>query len=273
MKVNIITDGASDITDAEAKRLGIIKINTAVSFKGSGALPEEDFWQSLKDGKVAVTSQVTPAEFSSAFEKIESSGEGAVCVTISSEMSSTYKNALFVKENEGFKNVEVIDSLMASFAEGALVKEACSLRDKGLSAKEIAENLERIKKKIKLFACMDTLKYAARGGRVSPSAAAIGAIMNIKPIITFSDEGKIKVVSRPRGKKKGADRIAEIIEGEGIDFSRPVSVIYSDDENNSVGLYEKLSAKKIPLSGRFAIGSAIGAHIGPGAFGAVIFKK
>jgi len=273
MKVNIITDGASDITDAEAKELGIIKIKTAVSFKGCGVLPEKSFWRELKEGKIAVTSQTTPEEFLSAFSQIREAGESAVCVTISSEMSATYKNALFVKESEGFSSVEVVDSRMASLAEGALVKEACALRGRGLSAREIAAELDVIKRRIKLFACMDTLKYAARGGRVSPSAAAIGALMNIKPIITFSEEGRIRVIFRPRGKRKGADKIAEIVESEGVDFSRPVSVIYSDAEENSDCLYERLAAKRIPLSGKFGIGSAVGAHIGPGAFGAVIFKK
>lgn len=271
MKVNIITDGAADITDEEAARLGIIKINTPVSFKGENT--EENFWQALKAGKTAVTSQVTPEEFFTAFTRIKEAGEAAVCVTISSEMSATYKNAVFVKNEGGFENVEIVDSRMASLAEGFLVREAAALIKSGLTASEIAEKTEKLKKRIKLLACMDTLKYVARGGRISPSAAAIGAIMNIKPIITFSEEGRVKVAARPHGKRRGATKICEIVKEWNADLSRPVSLIYSDDFNSCDELYLKLKESGVSVSERVGIGPAVGAHIGPGAFGVVFMVK
>lgn len=271
MKVNIITDGASDISDEEAEKLDIIKINTPVSFKGENT--EENFWQALKEGKTAVTSQVTPEEFFTAFSRIKEAGEAAVCITISSEMSATYKNAVFVKNEGGFENVEVVDSRMASLAEGFLVREAAALIKSGLSAKETAEKLGFLKKRIKLLACMDTLKYVARGGRISPSAAAIGAIMNIKPIITFSEDGKVKVAARPHGKRRGATKICELIAEWNADLSLPFSLIYSDDYNNCDELFLKLKETGAEIGERTGIGPAVGAHIGPGAFGVVFMVK
>lgn len=271
MKVNIITDGASDITDEEAKALGVIKLKTPVSFKGEGE--EENFWQALKSGKTAVTSQVTPDGFFTAFTHVREAGDSAVCITISSEMSATYKNALFVKESENFGNIEVVDSRMASLAEGFLVRESAALIKRGLSAKETAEEIENLKKRVKLLACMDTLKYVARGGRIPPSAAAIGAIMNIKPVITFSEEGMVKVAARPHGKRRGATRICEIVKEWNADLSRPVSLIYSDDFNSCDELYLKLKESGVSVSERVGIGPAVGAHIGPGAFGVVFITK
>lgn len=273
MKVNIITDGASDLTDEETKALSIIKIPMPVSFKGDGAEKGGDFWQALKAGKVAVTSQVTPDKFFTAFARIKEAGESAMCVTISSEMSATYKNALLAKADGNFDNVEIADSRMASLAEGFLVREAAALIKSGLSARETAEELGKLKKKIKLLACMDSLKYVARGGRISASAAAIGAIMNIKPIITFSGDGKVKVAARPHGKKKGAAKICELIKEWNADLSRPVSLIYSDDPGSCGELCSKLKEAGVSIGEKIGIGPTIGAHIGPGAFGAVFMTR
>jgi len=273
MKVNIIADGASDITDEEAEKLGVIKIITPVSFKDGENADGEDFYRALREGKVATTSQITPDEFYRVFSRVREAGESAVCITISSEMSSTYKNAAFIKEREGFCEIYAVDSRMASVAEGFLVREACSLRNKGLSAGEIAAELEKFKKRVKLFACMDTLKYVARSGRISPSAAAIGAILNIKPIITFSAEGRVSVASRPHGKRRGAAKIAELIKAGNAEPSYLPAAIYSDDEKNCDDLLLRLSGEGIRVDKKIKIGRAIGAHIGPEAFGIVFVTK
>lgn len=275
MAVRIITDGAADLTDKEAAELNVIKIDTPVCFKGKGDKAESmaEFWARIKAGEVAVTSQIPPDSFQREFKRASEAGDNAVCAVISSQMSATYKNASLVKLDGNFKGVYIIDSRMASVAQKILIMRACALRQKGLSAEAIAEILEKFKKRIKLLACMDTLKYAARGGRVSPSAAAIGSIINIKPIISFSSEGKIKILARPAGRKRGCTRLIELFEADGYDGAFSPIPIYSDSAVFCEELIKKLADKGIACAAPTPIGATIGAHIGPSAFGLVYVKK
>jgi len=275
MAIRIITDGAADLTNEEAAKFNVIKIDTPVCFKGSGERPRtrEEFWRKLKAGEVAITSQIPPDGFWEEFKKAQSAKDNAVCIVISSQMSATYKNASLVKLDGKFSSVSVIDSKMASVAQKFLVMRACSLREKGLSYEDISLDIENFKKRIRLLACMDTLKYAARGGRVSSSAAAIGTLINIKPIITFSAEGKIKVLARPTGKKRGGTRLIELLEADKFDEKFPLAPIYSDSALCCDELIKKLSDKGIKCAEPTPIGEVIGAHIGPAAFGLVYVKK
>lgn len=275
MAVRIITDGAADLTDKEAAELNVIKIDTPVCFKGRAdkAADMEEFWARLKAGEVAVTSQIPPDSFWSEFKKAEKANDTAVCAVISSQMSATYKNASLVKLDGNFRGVSIVDSKMASVAQKVLIMRACALREKGLSSEDIARKLEGFKKRIRLLACMDTLKYAARGGRVSPSAAAIGTLINIKPIITFSAEGKIKILARPTGKKRGGTRLIEILEADGYDEAFTPIPIYSDSAVFCEELIKKLKDKGIKCAAPTPIGATVGAHIGPSAFGLVYVKK
>lgn len=275
MRVKIITDGAADIDEEEALKLGVTRLAAPVYFKGEkeGVYSAEEFWRKMKAGKAATTSQIPPESFLEEFKRAEKEKTGAVCIVISSAMSATYKNAALVKADGKFDGVRVIDSRMASVAERALVLKACSLRDKGLSADEIADELENFKRRVKLLACMDTLKYAAAGGRVSASAAAIGTLMNIKPIISFSTEGKIIIAARPAGKRRGATRLAELLEEAGYDKAYPPVPIYSDSAEACDSFMEKAESRGIICGPKTPIGITVGAHIGPAAFGVVFVKQ
>ena len=160
---------------------------------------------------------------------------------------------------------------------GILVEMAFKLLEKGLSAKEIAEQLEEEKKKIVVVALVDTLEYLKKGGRISKTVAFAGSVLNIKPVLSVID-GQIWMLGRARGSKMGNNLLVQQIDKVGgIDFSKPVLLGYS-------GISDALLKKYIEDSRYIwegnleevrytSVGSVIGTHAGPEAVVVAFFKK
>ena len=147
----------------------------------------------------------------------------------------------------------------------------------GLSAREIAEMLERAKKRVCLIARVDTLEYLMRGGRLSRTAAIAGTMLNIKPVIGLED-GEIKVFGKARGSRQSSNMLTEFIGKKGgIDFDMPLMLAYSGTDDallkgyvdNSRPLWEG-RADSLPVS---VVGSTIGTHAGPGAIAVAFFSR
>jgi DegV family protein with EDD domain len=149
------------------------------------------------------------------------------------------------------------------------------LRDEGLSAKDIAEKIEELKGHVRLFACMDTLKYLARGGRLSHATALVGSILNIKPLITFSSEGKVSVYGKAIGMALAVKKLAEKVMSESISPDYPVISIYAAKSDNCQKFVSRLQEKGLNMENveMMGIGATIGSHIGPNAFGLVYVVK
>ena len=173
--------------------------------------------------------------------------------------------------------VFVVDSENAALGEGILVQRAAQLVDQGLEAPEIAQRLEDEKKDIRLIALLDTLEYLKRGGRISKSAAAIGGLLSIKPVIAVQN-GEVCMLGKARGSKNGNNLLVqEIQKTTGIDFERPYCLGYSGFHNDMLQKYIADSrslweghAEHLPIG---TIGATIGTHIGPGAVGVAFFQK
>jgi DegV family protein with EDD domain len=149
--------------------------------------------------------------------------------------------------------------------------------DEGKSAEEIAEILEKEKKKIVIVALVDTLEYLKKGGRISKAVAFAGGVLNIKPVLSVVN-GEINTLGKARGSKIGNNLLVqEIDKAGGIDFGKPVLLGYS-------GLSDALVLKYIEDSRNIwegnlnevrytTIGSVIGTHAGPGAVAVAFFKN
>lgn len=135
------------------------------------------------------------------------SGDECVIITISSVLSGTYQSAFLVKNMLDYENCYVVDSLNATAGQRLLVDYAVKLRGEGKSAKEIFDELEIVKTKIKLYACVDTLEYLHKGGRLSKTAYTVGTFANIKPVIRVSEEGAVEVSSKAMSMKGGINVI------------------------------------------------------------------
>ena len=163
-----------------------------------------------------------------------------------------------------------IDSSTASYAQKILLFEAIKLRDQGKNAAEIAEVLTTLKKRVIIYAALDTLEYLYKGGRLNVLEAGLGTLANIKPIITIKEEGTVGVIGKSLGKSKAIKQIQKKVQDAGIDFSYPVYAVYSHDLSNSRDLIEKVGLSDVIYAN---IGPTIGTHIGPGAFGLMFVKK
>ena len=282
MAVKIVVDSASDITTEEGKKLGIEVVPIEIRFKEEEFLDGENlshkvFYEKLiESDELPKTSQINPFRFEEIFDKITQKGDDVVCITLSSKLSGTYSNAKkIIDKYDG--RVYVVDSLNACAGERILCQYAIKLASLGKSAKDIYDELERVKSKINVIAVVDTLKYLKKGGRISPLVAFAGEMFSIKPVIGIV-KGEVKLLGKAMGSKKSNNMLNTMVaEKGGIDFDMPFAVIYSGLDKSMLNKYVEDSAhlwkdytEKVP---EYMIGCTIGTHVGPGAVGVAFFQK
>lgn len=282
MSVRIITDSASDISQAEARELGIdvLPLKTIFGdeeYSDGVTLDHAAFYHKLIESDVMpTTSQIAPVEYEENFRAALEAGDEVLCITISSKLSGCYQSANIAAEEFSGK-VTLVDSLNVAIGERILVQLALQLRDEGQSAREIAERLEQEKQNIHLVALLDTLEYLKRGGRISSTVALAGALLSIKPVIAI-ENGEIAILGKARGSKNGSNMLMTQVEkAGGIDFEKPFYLAYTGLSDSllqkyiadSAALYEGMT-DTLPIS---TIGSTIGTHAGPGAIAVAFFGK
>lgn len=279
MAVKLLVDSASDYDAAEAEKEGITLIPIKVRFKDTEYLDGvnlshyEFFEKLIESAELPKTSQINPFEFEKEFERLTSAGDEVVAVTLSSKLSGTYKNAkIAAKKYEG--RVFVVDSLNASLGERLLCQFALRMIAEGRCAKEIYEELNSAKRRIKLLAVLGTLKYLKKGGRINAITAFTGDMLSIKPVVGVID-GEVRLVGKAMGSKKSNNLLNALVQKEGIDFSMPYGVMRSGLDNSMLKKYiadsSGLWQGKTDGIPEYMIGSTIGAHIGPGAIGVAFF--
>ena len=281
MSIRIITDSAADFSPAELEQLRITCVPMQVvfgedSYTDGQTLTPEIFWQRLTAGENPKTSQPSPDAFLSVFEEAKAAGDEVICITIAAVLSGTLQSAMIAREMADYASIHVIDSLKAAIAQKMLVLHACRLRDEGqLTAAQIAQALSDLRPRIRLFACLDTLEYLARGGRIPKAAASLGTMVRFKPLVTLSEDGHVELAGKGIGMHRATDAVIRLVEGCEIDRSFPIIPIYSHTPENCLAFVRKLNAAGIACEedGIMPIGATISTHIGPGAFGLVFVEK
>lgn len=280
MKIRIITDSGSDLLPGHSPAVTVLPL--AIMFGGESFLDGVDldhrcFYEKLIEGEeLPTTSQIAPAQFEDAFRAAVETGETVVAITLSSKLSGTYQSACIAAA--GFPGqVFVVDSENATIGQRILVERGLELAAQGLDASAIAGRLEQEKKDIRLVALLDTLEYLKRGGRISPSAALVGGLLSIKPVVAVRD-GEVVLLGKARGSKNGNNLLAqEIGKTTGVDFGRPCCLGYTGLDDTLLQKYVADSAQLwkghagcLPMC---TVGGAIGAHVGPGAVAVAFFQR
>lgn len=278
--VRIITDSAADFEPQEIEKFGIDCIPLKVifgneEFRENVDLTKNQFYSLLEKYGFPRTSQPSPYDFQAALGKAKEAGEESVVITLSSALSGTYQGALLAKEMGGYRECYVIDSLNAAGGQRILVERAVKLRDEGKSAAEISEELNALRRRIRLYACMDTLEYLYMGGRISHAVYTIGSLVNIKPILTVSEEGRAVISARALSVSGGIKCICEKISKDTPDTNYPINVMFTKNPANGERLAERIErcGYKINNDRIINAGAVIGTHIGPHAFGAAYVVK
>ena len=275
--VRIITDSAADFEPFELEKMNIACIPLKVMLDGreyeeNVNLSKDQFFNLLAStGATPQSSQPSPQCLIDLYEDTVKAGDEAVYITLSSALSGTYQTAAMTCEDMDSDACFVFDSLNATGGERLLVEYAVRLRDQGKSAKEIVAALESVRDKVVLFACIDTLEYLYRGGRISQTVYKLGTMAQVKPIIRVSEEGAIEVPAKAMGMRKGMDQLAKKLEVQKPSADHKLYVMYTADRSIGETLAQKVAAMgyEIPAEQIVQVGAAIGSHIGPNACGIV----
>lgn len=273
--VRIIICSSADFELAEIEALDITCIPLCVFFgedeyKENVNITKSEFYTMLKEQNISPkTSQPSTEDFLNLFEKFKEAGDEVVGIFISSKLSGTFQGAMLAKSLCEYDNCYLVDSLSATVGEQLLVREAVKMRDKGFSAKEIYEKLEKIKENLHIYACLDTLEYLRRGGRISGASATVGTVAHIKPIVHVCNRGVVETYAKAIGRRKGITTLLKTLLENPMDEEYPLYLVYSYDKENVLMLKNALEERGIivPDENIVNIGSAIGTHVGPNAFG------
>ena len=278
--IRIITDSAADFSADELRKYGLTMVPLQVTFgedayEDGVTLTQDIFWSRIMAGENPKTSQPSPDAFLSAFEEAKAAGDSVLCVLLSSALSGTVQSATLARSMADYDDIHIVDSLQAATAEKMLVLRACQLRDEGkLSAAEAAEALRSFTKRIKLYACLDTLDYLARGGRIPQAAASLGSLVQLKVIVHITQDGKVGMAGKGMGLHRVSAAAIKLAQQHQIDTSFPVLPLYTYQPDNCQSFVKKLNQAGIACREEDAmpVGATIGTHVGPGVFGLVFVE-
>lgn len=277
--VRIITDSASDFEQQELELLHITSIPLTVSFGEKSYqdgldLSKAEFYEMLTgSGIFPQTAQPSPAVLEEIFTQTHQAGDEAVYITLSSGLSGTYQSARMICSDLDFEGCFVVDSLNAAGGQRLLVQHACKLRDAGMNAARIVAELEKLRSRVRLYACINTLEYLYRGGRISHTVYKVGSLAQIKPIISLDGEGKVLVPGKAMGMRKGMDTLCKYVEAHPADPAFPFYLMYTDQRSVAETLGGRMESHGCTADGVIGVGAAIGTHIGPEACGLVYIEK
>lgn len=277
--ITIITDSSSEMLAREQKKYGVkvlpmpINFGEATFLSGEDISNEEFYDRLLLAEKLPTTSMVNTFNFKAAFKQEIARGNDVIAIVISSHMSVTFQQAEAAAAEVGRGRVFVVDSKNASLGQTAIVLEAVRLRDEGKTVKEIYEEVSKMTERVRLFAMVDTLKYLRAGGRLSGTAAAVGTMLQVKPILTVED-GKVVNKGKAIGKNKAFRYIVSAIKEMNVDKTKSIVIAHACD-NKVRKEFEDVIARDIGIKPTevVQIGSTIGVHIGHGAVGVSFFER
>lgn len=287
MSIRIIADSASDISQELAKEWNITVLPLKVrfgeeEFLDGVTLSNREFYERLiETDEIPKTSQITPFEYQSNFEKAVNAGDQVICFCLSSGVSGSYQSAcVAAQEFEG--QVFVVDTKQFCISELIIVERAVQMRDSGMSAPDIYAAILDELQDAHVLAIFNTLEYLKLGGRISSAAAFAGGLLSLKPVLTIED-GVVKILGKARGSRNGNNMLIEFTQKlGGIDFDRPYCFGYTGFSDETLQKYirdsSKLYADKIDISDpsqiRIAkVGATIGTYAGPGAIAVAFFSK
>nr|WP_296265452.1 DegV family protein [uncultured Merdimonas sp.] len=240
------------------------------TYEDMSGLSSKEFFQKLREGKMATTTQINPEQAKESFEPLLKEGKDILHLGFSSGLSGTYNSmriaAEELKEEYPDRKLIVIDTLCACLGEGLLLYYALKRKSEGMSIDELAEWVEENKLHICHDVTVDDLNHLHRGGRISKATAVVGTMVKIKPIIHMDNQGKLQVIGKERGRKKSLNKIVDMAVEQARGWENDIIMITHgdclEDAEYVAGLVrEKMGIDNILINN---IGTVIGSHTGPG---------
>ena len=280
----ITTDACSDLTDDIVKTENIFIMPMVFGkdgkeyhhYQDQREMKITDFYDEMRQKGIYRTTLVNPTDFYHFFTELLRQGKDILYIAFSSALSGTYQSATIaidmLKGEYPNQKIIAVDTLSASFGEGYLVYRAAFLRKEGKTIEETASWIEENKLKLNHIFTVEDLGTLKRGGRLSSTAAIIGSLLRIKPILHVNNEGKLVALSKAVGRKKSLNDMIEVIKNQIVNpTTQTIFIGHGDalEDAQFVGntLKKELKVKDVIYS---FIGPVIGSHSGPGTI-AVFF--
>jgi DegV family protein with EDD domain len=240
-------------------------------------LTYEKFYDELRKQTIATTSQINAYRFCEVFKQYVQENKSIIYIGFSSGMSGTYNNAVMAKDMilDEYENADitVIDTKSASIGQGLIIYYAVEMLQNGCNKEEIVSWIENNKMNMNHWFIVESLEHLKRGGRISSAKAAVGTLLNIKPIITIDNNGNLINFTNIRGKKRALkyliDKFRERIENP---EQMIVGISHGDCLKDAL-LLEKLVRDEFGVKDVIInkLGPTIGSHCGPGMLSLCFF--
>lgn len=280
-KIAVVTDSNSGITQMQAKEMGIhvlpmpFFINEEMYFEDI-TLTQEEFYKRLAEDADISTSQPSPADVMELWDELLKEYDEIIHIPMSSGLSSSCETATALSQDYDGK-VHVVDNQRISITQRQSVLDALAMVEKGMSAQEIVDVLMKEKLEASIYITVDTLKYLKKGGRVTAAGAALGAVLNIKPVLTIQGE-KLDAFAKVRGfkaaKKKMLDAMEKDIKERFAGKEIHLMAAYTCSEEEAQGWKEEIE-KRFPGYDVHIdpLSLSVSCHIGPGSMAIACCKK
>ena len=282
----IMTDSDSELDYSYATEHNILMLLMPYTHMGmehayrpSSDYDTKKFYDELRNGELPTTAGRNPHDFLELWEPVLKNGDDIAYIGLSATLSNTFENAILARsealERYPGRTIRLVDSKRISMALGILVMLAAGLKEQGKTLDEVCDWVEENRLHARAWFTVDDLHYLNRGGRLSGSAAFFGTILDVKPILTINDEGKLVPAEKIKGRKKALRYMLGKMEEEAADPKENIVVICQAD------CYDDAKAIKDRLEARFdykriiinPVGPVVGSHVGPGTLGICYMKK
>ena len=286
MKIAVVTDSNSGITQAQAKEMGITVLPMPFMIDGETyyediTLTQEQFYQRLKDNSDISTSQPTPDSIMKLWDELLKEYDQIVHIPMSAGLSGSCATAMMLAgEDEYEGKVFVVDNHRISVTQYQSVKDAMMLADMGMDGAQIKKRLEETAADSVIFVTVDTLKYLKKGGRITPAAAALGTLLRIKPVLIILGE-KLDSFAKARTMKQAKTLMMNAIQKELDERLHDseykdchLAIAHSDNEEAALEFKKEVEERFQDADIYLApLSLSIACHIGPGSLALTATRK
>ncbi|WP_174720844.1 DegV family protein [Streptococcus periodonticum] len=279
MTFKILTDSTADLPESwalenDVQILGLTIQLDGITYEtvGDKKLTSERLLSKMEAGGQPTTSQINVGQFEAIFRHYAEIGMPVLYIAFASVLSGTYQSAVMARDMvlEDFPEVviQIIDTKAASMGEGILVMKAVEAKAVGQSLEQVVALIKSLVPKVKTYFLVDDLNHLMRGGRISKTAALMGSLVNIKPVIAVKGDGRLDSVAKVRGKKKAQ---TEVVRMTLEDIADPrVVIAYAGADSQEVAQVLKnqlLASEQVNEVLILPLGPVISTHTGPGTLG------
>ena len=284
MRIGIVTDSNSGITQAQAARMGVFVLPMPFTIDGQDyfediSLTQQEFYEKLREGSDIATSQPSPEAVMNLWDQVLGEYDQVVHIPMSSALSGSCQTARMLAEDYGGR-VQVADNRRISVTQQQAAADAVQMAGEGMDAAQIRQKLEETGPDSSIYITVDTLKYLKKGGRITPAAAALGTLLRIKPVLTIQG-GKLDAFAKARTMKQAKTiMLAALSRDLEQRFEDPeaerthLEIAHTDSEEAALEVKEELQAA-FPKTGEIVMAPlslSISCHIGPGALAVACTK-